>query len=138
MHLKALCAVAAAAFLLTACSKKAETEAEVQHDVAKAQAEGQRDVADARADAQQANADANKQVADAIADSDDKDVAKEAHDANETEDKGKSKIMIAQAEADHKVAVEKCDALAGSAQKDCKDNADRALDQAKQTAKTNQ
>jgi hypothetical protein len=137
MHLKALCAVAAAAFLLTACSKKAETEAEVQHDVAKAQAEGQREVADARADAQQANADANKQVADAIADHDDKDVANEAHDANETEDKGKSKIMMAQAEADHKVAVEKCEALTDPAQRECKNNADRALDQAKEMAKAN-
>jgi hypothetical protein len=137
MQLKALCAVAAAAFLMTACTKKAETQAEVQHDVAKAAAEGQRDVADARADAQEANADADKQVADAIADHDDKDVAQQAHDANETADKGKSKIMLAQAEADHKVAVEKCEALTGPPQQECKDNADRALDQAKETAKAN-
>jgi uncharacterized lipoprotein YajG len=137
MHLKALCAVAAAAFLLTACNKKAETQADVQHDVAKAQAEGQRDVADARADAQEANADADKQVADAIADHDDKDVAQQAHDANETADKGKSKIVLAQAEADHKVAVEKCETLTGPPQQQCKDNADRALDQAKETAKAN-
>jgi uncharacterized lipoprotein YajG len=137
MHLKALCAVAAAALLLTACSKKAETQAEVQRDVTKAQAEGQREVADARADAKEANADADKQVADAIADHDDKDVAQQAHDANETADKGKEKIMLAQAEADHKVAVEKCDAMAGSEQKACKDNADREFDQAKETAKAN-
>ena len=136
MDLKVLCAVAAAAFILTACNKS-ETPAEVARDVEKAQAEGQRDVADARADVQQSNADADKQVADAIADHDNDEVAQQAHDANEAYDKGKSKIMIAQAEADHKVAVEKCDALAGSAQKDCKDNADRALDQAKQTAKVN-
>jgi hypothetical protein len=137
MRLKALCAVAAAAVLLTACTEKAETQAEVQRDVAKAQAEGQRQLADARADAQEASADANKQVADAIADQDDKDVAREAHDANETEDQGRSKIMIAQAEADHRVAVEKCDALTGPAQKECKDNADRALDQTRETAKAN-
>ena len=55
----------------------------------------------------------------------------------ETADKGKSKIMVAQAEADHKVAVEKCEALTGPAQKECKDNADRALDQARETAKAN-
>jgi hypothetical protein len=137
MHPKALWAVAIAAFLLAACNKKAETQAEVQHDVAKAAAEGQRDVADARADAQEANADADKQVADAIADRDEKDVARQAHDANETADEGKSKIMIAQAEADHKIAVEKCDALTGPAQKECQDNADRALEQAKETAKAN-
>ena len=136
MQLKALCVVAAAAIMLTACNKS-EAPAEVARDVEKARAEGQRDVADARADAQEANAGADKQVADAIADHDDDDVAKQAHDANETYDKGKSKIMIAQAEADHEVAVQKCDALEGPAQKDCKDNADRALDEAKQTAKVN-
>lgn len=136
MHLKVLCALAAAAFLLTACNKS-ETPAEVARDVEKARAEGQRDVADARADVQQANADADKQVADAIADHDDEDVAKQAHDANATFDKGNSRIVLAQAEADHQVAVEKCDALAGQQQKDCKDNADRALDQAKQAAKAN-
>ena len=136
MHLKVLCTLAVAAFVMTACNK-AETPAEVARDVEKAQAEGQRDVADARADAQQANADADKQVADAIADHDGDDVSKQAHDANETFDEGKSKIVIAQAEADHKVAVQKCEGLESSAQKDCKDRADKTLDVAKQTAKAN-
>jgi len=137
MHIKvkALCALAAAAFALTACNKSA-TPAEVQHDVTKAQAEAQRDVADARSDAKEANADADKKVADAIANHDADAVAKQAHDANETADKGKSKIMIAQAEADHKVAVQKCEALAGAPQKECKDDADATLDQAKEAAKT--
>lgn len=135
MHLKALCALVAAAFVLTACNKS-ETSAEAQRDVTKAQAEGQRDVADAQADAKEANADADKNVADAIADHDANDVADQAHDANETADKGKSKIMIAQAEATHRVAVEKCESLTGAAQKECKDDADTTLDQAKQAAKT--
>lgn len=136
MHLKALCALVAAAFAMTACNKS-ETPAEVQHDVATAQAEGDRDVADARADAKEAQADADKDVADAVADHDDDDVAAQAHDANETADKGKSRIMIAQAEAAHKVAVEKCDALTGAPQKECKDDADKTLDQAKDAAKAN-
>jgi hypothetical protein len=136
MQLKALCALVAAAFALTACNKS-ETPAEVQHDVATAQAEGERDVADARADAKEAAADADKNVADAIADQDADDVAAEAHDANETADKGKANIRIAQAEAAHKVAVEKCDALTGAAQKECKDDADETLDQAKEAAKAN-
>lgn len=135
MHLKALGALVAAAFALTACNKS-ETPAEVQHDVTAAQAEGQRDVADAQADAKEANADADKNVADAIADHDADDVADQAHDANETADKGKSKIVIAQAEATHKVAVQKCESLTGAAQKECKDDADATLDQAKQAAKT--
>lgn len=136
MHLKTLCAVAAATFALTACNKS-ETPAEVQHDVATAQAEGQRDVADARADAKEAVADADKNVADAVADNDADDVAAQAHDANEAADKGKSKIMIAQAEAAHKVAVEKCEALTATPQKECKDDADKTLDQVKETAKAN-
>jgi hypothetical protein len=136
MQFKALCALVAAAFALTACNKS-ETPAEVQHDVARAQAEGQRDVADARADAKEANADADKNVADAIGDHDADDVAAQAHDANETADKGNARIMIAQAEAAHKVAVEKCDALTGASQKECKDDADKTLDQAKQATKTN-
>ena len=136
MQLNAMVAVVAAAFMLTACNK-AETPAEVARDVQKAKAEGTREVADARADVQEANADADKQVADAIADRDNDEVAKQAHDANERFDEGNSKIVIAQAEATHKVAVEKCDALEGSAQRECKDKADKALDQAKQTAKVN-
>jgi hypothetical protein len=136
MHLKALCALVAAAFAMTACNKS-ETPAEVQHDVATAQAEGERDVADARADAKEAQADADKNVADAVADHDDDDVAAQAHDANETADKGKSRIMIAKAEAAHKVAVEKCDALTGAPQKECKDDADKTLDQAKEAAEVN-
>jgi hypothetical protein len=135
MHPKALCALVAAAFVMTACTKS-ETPAEVQQDVARAQAEGQRDVADARADAKEANADADKSVADAIADDDADDVSKQAHDANETADKGQLRIMIAQAEAAHKVAVEKCDTLTGAAQKECKDDADKTLDQAKNAADT--
>lgn len=135
MQLKALGALVAAAFALTACNKS-ETPAEVQHDVATAQAEGQRDVADARSDAKEANADADKNVADAIADHDADDVAEQAHDANETADTGKSKIMIAQAEAAHKVAVEKCEALTGASQKECKDDVDATLDQVKEAAKT--
>ena len=136
MHLKSLCALVAAAFALTACNKS-ETPAEVQHDVATAQADGQRDVADARADAKEDQADADKNVADAVADNDADDVTDQARDANETADKGSSKIMIAQAEAAHKVTVEKCDALTGAAQKECKDDADKTLEQVKETAKAN-
>ena len=136
MQLKVICALAAAVLALSACTKKSETAAEVQRDVAKAQAEGQRDVADARADVQEANADADRDVAQAIGDHDQDAVAKAAHDANETADKGKSKIMIAQAEADHKVAVEKCEALSGPPQKECKDDADKTLEQKKDAAKS--
>ncbi len=136
MHLKSLCALLAAAFALAACNKS-ETPAEVQHDVATAQADGQRDVAEARADAKEAQADADKNVAEAVADDDSDNVADQAHDANETADKGNSRIMIAQAEATHKVTVEKCDALSGAAQEECKDDAHKTLEQAKEAANAN-
>lgn len=135
MQVKVLCALVAATFALSACNQKSETQAEVQHDVAKAEAEGERDVADARADAREANADADKNVADAIADNDADDIANQARDANETADEGQAKIRIAEAEALHKVSVEKCDALTGAAQKECKDDADKLLEQAKDRAK---
>ena len=48
-----------------------------------------------------------------------------------------TRIMIAKAEAAHKVTVEKCDALTGAAQKECKDDADKTLEQAKEAAKAN-
>ena len=134
MHLKTLCALIAASFALSACNKS-ETPAEVQHDVATAQAEGQRDVADARADAKENNADADKNVADAIADNDGDDVVDQARDANEAAAKGDANVRVAQAEAAHKVANEKCESLTGASQKDCKDRADAELDQAKQAAK---
>ena len=137
MRLTVVCALAAAVFALSACNKH-ETEAEVQRDVAKAKAEGDRSVADARADVQEANADADRNVAKAIADHDESDVSKAAHDANETADKGKAKIMLAQAEAAHKVAVEKCEALSGAPQKECKDDADKTLEHEKEAAKANQ
>ena len=137
MRLTVVGALAAAVFALSACNKH-ETEAEVQRDVAKAKAEGDRSVADARADVKEANADADRNVAKAIADHDESDVSKAAHDANETADKGKAKIMLAQAEAAHKVAVEKCEALSGAPQKECKDDADKTLEQKKDAAKAEQ
>jgi porphobilinogen synthase len=88
-----------------------------------------------RADAKENNADADKNVADAIADNDGDDIVDQARDANEAAAKGDSNVRIAQAEAAHKVANEKCEALSGASQKECKDRADAALDQAKQAAK---
>jgi len=137
MRLTVICALVAATFALGAC-KKAESPAEVQRDVAKAEAEGHRDVADARADVKEANADADRDVAKAIADHDQDNVAKAAHDANVTADKGKAKIMLAQAEAAHKVAIEKCEGMSGAPQKECKDDADKTLEQQKDAAKAEQ
>ena len=125
--------IAAAGLALVGCNK-AESPAEVQHDVTTAQAEGQKDVADARANATENDADASKDVADAVADNDSKDVADQSKDAAQTATKGDYKITVAQAEASHKVASEKCEALSGSAQKDCKTRADNELEHARRQA----
>jgi hypothetical protein len=43
---------------------------------------------------------------------------------------------VARAEATHKIASEKCNALTGPAQEDCKERADNDLDNAKRAAET--
>ena len=53
--------VAAAGLALVGCNK-AESPAEVQHDVTEARADAQRDVSDAQADARENMADAQKDV----------------------------------------------------------------------------
>ena len=95
--------VAAAGLALAGCNK-AESPAEVQHDVTDARADAQRDVADAQADAREDMADAQKDVADAQADHDADDVADQAQQASETGAKSDYKVAVAQAEATHKVA----------------------------------
>ena len=125
--------LAAAGLALAGCNK-AESPAEVQHDVSDARAEATRDVTDAQADAQEKMADAQKDVADAQADHDANDVADQARDASETAAQGDFKVAVARAEATHKIAVQKCEALQGSAQEDCKARADADLENAKRAA----
>ena len=61
-------------------------------------------------------------------------MADQAQQASETAAKNDYKVAVAQAEATHKVATEKCESMSGDAQKDCKDQADRDLDAAKRAA----
>ena len=58
-------------------------------------------------------------------------------DLNNTAAKDSEKIDIAKADGDHKVALAKCNALGGDAQKKCKDMADADYDAAKANAKAN-
>jgi hypothetical protein len=53
---------------------------------------------------------------------------------NETPAENQYEIMLAQAEADHKVAIESCDILAGDAQRNCKADADAQLEASKADA----
>ena len=83
---------------------KAEDPAKTQADVASAQAEKTEDVAEAQADANKSAMESGEETAQA------------------------------KAEGDHKVAIEKCEALAAEQQKACKDEADATYEAAKAAA----
>jgi len=115
--------LAAVALLgLSACNK-AESPAKVQEDVAKATDSAAEKDAAASDKLARADASASKDVANAEAKADEK-TTDAAGDA-----------VITQAEGDHKIAVEKCEALGGQAQKDCKKQADDQLDAVKAKVK---
>ena len=103
---------------------KAETTAEVQSDVAEAQATRSENVAEARRDG-----------ADEISQQQ-QDLNAQRRDVNEAAADRNYDVAIAKAEGDHKVATEACEALAGSAQTNCKDQADAMLKSEKSRAET--
>ncbi|HXP67559.1 MAG TPA: hypothetical protein VN815_18915 [Steroidobacteraceae bacterium] len=95
----------------------------VAKDVADAQAKRAAEVANARQDAAKDENKAEAKVDDKTA------------DLNNTNAKGAYDVAMAQADGDHKVALQRCDGLAGDAQKACKDQADAKYDLAKANAK---
>ena len=104
--------------LVCGCNS-AKSPSAVATDVAAARQQASTEVTDARKDAAKnvdsaaANADgASKNVNDVG--------AKTAYD-----------VAVAQADGDHNVAIQKCLALTGEAQKSCKDRADSGYDEAK-------
>jgi hypothetical protein len=114
----ALLAIAAA----SGCNNAKSPDA-VAKDVAAAQARRASEVADAH---QEAAKDSDK----AEAKVDDK-----SNDLNNVNAKGEYDVAMAQADGDHKVALQKCDALSGDSQKACKDQADARYDLSKANAK---
>src|SRR5665213_4325605 len=118
LSLVALLAVAAA----SGCDHAKSPDA-VANDVAAAQAKRASEVADAKQDAAK---DENRSEAKV----DDKNA-----DLNNANAKGSYDVAMAQADGDHKVALQKCDALSGDSQKACKDQADAKYDLAKANAK---
>lgn len=113
---------AAVVLALTGCNK-AESPDKVQKDVANATATAEKN--DARAEEKEAKADAaaTNQLGNDLNKAD----SKEAHAAADD--------AVTQAEGDNKVALAKCESLAGDAQKSCKDQANAQLDAVKQRAK---
>ena len=84
------------------------------------------------------NAKAPEAVANDVAKAEQKAEAKvdeKLKDLNNTDAKGAYDVTATAADGGHKVALEQCEALAGTAQKDCKDKADADYDLAKARAK---
>lgn len=115
--------VALMAVTIMAGCNNAKSPDAVSKDVATAQEKRSAEVADAKQDAAK---DENK----AAAKVDDK-----TNDLNNVNAKGAYDVAMAQADGDHKVAIQKCEAVGGDAQKACKDQADAKYDLAKANAK---
>jgi hypothetical protein len=107
---------------LTGCNK-AESPDKVAKDVSNATASAEKNEARAEEKDVKADAAAQKDIVNGL----DKAATKEANAA--------ANDAVTQAEGDNKIARAKCEALAGDAQKNCKDQADARLDQVKQRAK---
>ena len=116
-------AAAAAAMLGVAGCNKAESPAKVDSDVAKAANTAAEN--DVKADEREAKVEASAGA----------DVAKEQEKADAKTADAAADTAVTQAEGDSKVALQKCEALSGDAQKSCKEQANAALDEAKARAK---
>jgi hypothetical protein len=107
---------------MSACNK-AESPEKVQADVAKAQSNATEENIKADEKVKQVEADVAKDRADALAKVADKSVGALADSA------------VTEAEGETKIALAKCQALEGDAQKTCKDEANAHLDTVKARAK---
>lgn len=123
MRLAFSCALLASALLgLSACNK-ADSPDKVQSDVAKAQSDAAEENAKAEEKQKQVEAEAAKDRADAQAKAAGKSVGAVVDTA------------VTEAEGETKVALAKCEALEGDAQKACKDKANAHMDAVKEKAK---
>jgi hypothetical protein len=124
MRLALSCALLASALLgLSACNK-AESPDKVQADVTKANSDAVEANAKADDKQKQVEAEAAKERVDADAKAVDKNVGALVDSA------------VTQAEGETRVALAKCEALEGDAQKACKDTANAHMDAVKEKAKT--
>ena len=118
-------AIAMAMGLSAGCNKAKSPDA-VANDVAAAQSKASAEVANKE---DQASKDVGK-AADKVGD--------KLTDLNNVAAKDAESIAVAQADGDRKVALAKCSALSGDAQKSCKDQADADYDAAKANAKADE
>jgi hypothetical protein len=118
-----LLSAAVAAMLVLAGCNKAESPDKVASDVAKATESAEKK--DTRAEERAEKTDA------AVTN----DLAKDVDKANDKEVRTAADDAIIQAEGENKVALAKCEALGGDAQKTCRDQANAQFEMVKQRAK---
>ena len=123
MRLALSCALLASAIIGLAACNKTQSPESVQANVAKAKSEAVEENAKADETVKQVEAEAAKDRADAAAKAADKSVGAVVDSA------------VTQAEGETKVALAKCEALEGDAQKACKDKANAHMDVVKAKAK---
>ena len=123
MRLALSCALLASALLCLSACNKAESPEKVQADVAKAQSNAVEENAKADEKVKQVEAGAAKDRADALAKVADQSVGAVADSA------------VTPAEGETKIALAKCQALEGDAQKTCKDEANAHMDAVRAKAK---
>ncbi len=123
MRVTVLWTAAVAAVLALSGCNKAESPDKVQSDVAKATASAERE--DERSAEKEAKTDANVT----------NDVVNDVDKANSKEVAAAADDAVTQAEGENKIALAKCEALAGDAQKSCKDQANAQLKLVKERAK---
>lgn len=122
-----LCALLIGASLSLAACNKAESPDKVQADVAKATSDAAANDAKADDARKQAEAQASQDMAKAKADDQTKAVDKQIAAVADA--------AVTEAEGQTKVALAKCEALNGDAQKQCKDDANAHLQAVKDRAK---
>jgi outer membrane murein-binding lipoprotein Lpp len=115
-------AAVAALLALSGCNK-AESPDKVASDVAKATASAEKKDERAEQSAEKTDATVTN------------DLSKDVDKANQKEVHAAADDAVTQAEGENKIALAKCEALAGDAQKSCKDQANAELDMVKQRAK---
>ena len=123
MRANFLWAVVGASLLALAGCNQAKSPEKVDADVAKATADAQQRNERAEQGAERTDAAVTKD----LANDDDKANAREARAAADD--------AVTQAEGENKIALARCESLAGDAQKACRDQANAQLDLVKQRAK---
>src|SRR5258707_15830623 len=119
MQKKIIAVVGVFALAMIGGCHKAKSPDAVANNVTNAEQKAADNVADAEKDA-------SKDVGNAAGKVDDK-----AKDLNNAEVKGAYDVDMAKAEGDRKIALDKCEALSGDSQKDCKNIADADYQAAK-------